>query len=61
VNFIPQEKKMTATTQNIEEMTLNITQEIHVRAPLETTLAGRPLVPRPRGQQRAFLGDRASY
>jgi len=30
---------MTATIQSIEEMTLHITQEIHVRASLETTFA----------------------
>ena len=30
---------MTPTPQTIENLTLNITQEIHVRAPLETTFA----------------------
>ena len=30
---------MTLTTQSIENLTLNITQEIHVRAPIETTFA----------------------
>jgi|SRR5271170_2755255 len=30
---------MTLTTQSIENLTLNITREVHVRAPLETTFA----------------------
>jgi hypothetical protein len=30
---------MTLTTQTIENLTLNITKEIHVRAPLDTTFA----------------------
>lgn len=30
---------MIATTQSIEEMTLNVVQEVHVNAPLDTTFA----------------------
>jgi hypothetical protein len=30
---------MTLTSPSIESMTLNITQQIHVRAPLDTTFA----------------------
>jgi len=30
---------MNLTTQTIEDLTLNITQEIHVRAPLDVTFA----------------------